>query len=82
MYYMVPHMTSWLVIVNPDVELLQECILIAANVMVAKAWKKMFFVSALNVVLSVPLNRQALKFGVKILCALFLRVGSYCFMNA
>ncbi len=42
-------MTPWLVIVNPDVELLQECILVTANVMVAKTWKKMFLVSALNV---------------------------------
>jgi hypothetical protein len=67
LHVIVPHMTSWLVIVNPDVELLQERILVAANVMVAKTWKKMLLVSALNVVLSVPLNRQALKFGVKIL---------------
>ncbi len=79
---MVPHITPWLVIVNVDVELLQESILVAANVMVAKAWKKMFLVSALNVVLPVPLNRQALKFGVKIFCGLFLRAGGYCFMNA
>jgi len=36
-------MTPWLVIVNPDVELLQERILVAANVMVAKAWKEEVF---------------------------------------
>ncbi len=40
---MVPHMTPWLVIVNPDVELLQERILVAANVMVAKTRKEEVF---------------------------------------
>jgi hypothetical protein len=56
---MVPHMTPWLVIVNLDVELLQEHILIAVKIMVSNSWKKMYLVPALNVVLPVPLNRQA-----------------------